>query len=93
MIFVRSQAVVLLPFCALLQLAEAANYPFCTIEPNIAKVSIPNSDLDKLASVANSEKTIYSQIQFVDIAGLVRCVARCTLCRSVLHLLLMIDFL
>jgi len=54
------------------QLAEAANYPFCTIEPNVAKVSIPDSRLDQLAAIANSAKVVNSQLEFVDIAGLVK---------------------
>ncbi|MDX1949794.1 MAG: redox-regulated ATPase YchF [Rickettsiales bacterium] len=54
------------------QAAEAANYPFCTIEPNVGKVSVPDERLDKLSKIANSEKIIYNQIEFVDIAGLVK---------------------
>ncbi|WP_020591097.1 redox-regulated ATPase YchF [Kiloniella laminariae] len=52
--------------------AEAANYPFCTIEPNIGRVSVPDSRLDKIAAIANSQKIIPTQLEFVDIAGLVR---------------------
>ncbi|MBX7145949.1 MAG: redox-regulated ATPase YchF [Alphaproteobacteria bacterium] len=52
--------------------AEAANYPFCTIEPNIGKVAVPDQRLDKIASIANSAKIIATQLEFVDIAGLVR---------------------
>ena len=52
--------------------AEAANYPFCTIEPNSAKVSVPDERLYKLASLAGSGKVIPSYIEFVDIAGLVK---------------------
>lgn len=54
------------------QAAEAANYPFCTIEPNIGKVSVPDERLDKLALIAGSQKIIPNQLEFVDIAGLVR---------------------
>ncbi len=54
------------------QAAEAANYPFCTIEPNVGKVSVPDERLDKLAKIANSEKIIPNQVEFVDIAGLVK---------------------
>lgn len=54
------------------QAAEAANYPFCTIEPNVGRVSVPDSRLEQLAKMANSEKCIFTQIEFVDIAGLVR---------------------
>lgn len=52
--------------------AEAANYPFCTIEPNIGRVAVPDSRLYKLAEIMNSEKIIPTQMEFVDIAGLVR---------------------
>ena len=52
--------------------AEAANYPFCTIEPNTGRVPVPDNRLDKLATIAKSAKIIYSQLEFVDIAGLVR---------------------
>ena len=53
-------------------LAQAENYPFCTIEPNLASVCVPDSRLPALATVAQSKKIIPSQIQFVDIAGLVK---------------------
>jgi GTP-binding protein YchF len=52
--------------------AEAANYPFCTIEPNIGLVGVPDVRLDKLAETAGSAKVIPNQIEFVDIAGLVK---------------------
>jgi len=52
--------------------AQAANYPFCTIEPNVGRVAVPDARLDKLAVVAKSAKTIPTQLEFVDIAGLVR---------------------
>lgn len=52
--------------------AQAANYPFCTIEPNVAIVDIPDTKLPKLAQVAKSEKIVPAAIEFVDIAGLVR---------------------
>jgi ribosome-binding ATPase len=52
--------------------AQAANYPFCTIEPNIGKVSVPDFRLEQLVKVAGSALTIPAQIEFVDIAGLVR---------------------
>jgi len=54
------------------QAAEAANYPFCTIEPNIGKVAVPDERLDKLAAIAKSGQIIPTQLEFVDIAGLVR---------------------
>ncbi|MET3760405.1 redox-regulated ATPase YchF [Sphingomonas sp. UYEF23] len=52
--------------------AQAANYPFCTIEPNVGNVAVPDPRLDKLAAVAGSAKIIETQLGFVDIAGLVR---------------------
>lgn len=52
--------------------AEAANYPFCTIDANIGRVSVPDERLDNLAKIAGSKEIIRTQIDFVDIAGLVR---------------------
>ena len=52
--------------------AEAANFPFCTIDPNIGVVEVPDSRLDKLAELSSSKKKIYASITFVDIAGLVK---------------------
>lgn len=52
--------------------AQAANYPFCTIKPNVANVPVPDARLDVLARLYESPKIIPSQIEFVDIAGLVR---------------------
>ena len=52
--------------------AEAANFPFCTIDPNIGIVDVPDSRLDTLARLSNSKKKIYTTITFVDIAGLVK---------------------
>lgn len=52
--------------------AQAANYPFCTIEPNVGNVAVPDPRLDALASTANSASIIPTQLTFVDIAGLVR---------------------
>ena len=52
--------------------AEAANYPFCTIEPNVGEVGVPDPRLDKLASIAGSGQIIPTRLTFVDIAGLVR---------------------
>jgi len=54
------------------QQAEAANYPFCTIEPNVGRVSVPDDRLEKLAAIAASQQIIPTQLEFVDIAGLVR---------------------
>ena len=54
------------------QNAEAANYPFCTIEPNKAIVPVPDPRLDKLAEIAGSQKIIHATVEFVDIAGLVK---------------------
>nr|MBF0223134.1 redox-regulated ATPase YchF [Desulfobulbaceae bacterium] len=50
---------------------ESANYPFCTIEPNVGKVPVPDSRLDKLAELAKTQREVYAQMEFVDIAGLV----------------------
>lgn len=52
--------------------AQAANFPFCTIEPNVGKVAVPDDRLDKIASIASSAKIIPAQLEFVDIAGLVK---------------------
>ncbi len=54
------------------QAAQAANYPFCTIEPNVGQVGVPDPRLDTLAKIAGSAKIIATQLGFVDIAGLVR---------------------
>jgi len=54
------------------QAAQAANYPFCTIEPNVGQVSVPDDRLEKLAAIAGSAKIIPTQLAFVDIAGLVK---------------------
>jgi len=54
------------------QAAEAANYPFCTIEPNVGRVSVPDPRLEVLAKIAGSAKIIPTQLEFVDIAGLVK---------------------
>jgi len=52
--------------------AQAANYPFCTIEPNVGDVAVPDPRLEKLAAIAKSAELIPTRITFVDIAGLVR---------------------
>ena len=54
------------------QAAQAANYPFCTIEPNVGQVGVPDQRLEALAKIAGSAKIIPTQLGFVDIAGLVR---------------------
>jgi len=61
-------------FNALTETAAAAaeNYPFCTIEPNVGRVPVPDPRLDRIASIAKSAKAIATQLEFVDIAGLVR---------------------
>ncbi len=51
--------------------AESANYPFCTIEPNVGVVPVPDPRLDRLAELAGSQRTLPTTIEFVDIAGLV----------------------
>ncbi|MDO8973239.1 redox-regulated ATPase YchF [Reyranella sp.] len=58
------------------QAAQAANYPFCTIEPNVGRVAVPDPRLDKLAAIAGSAKIINTQLEFVDIAGLVKGASR-----------------
>ena len=52
--------------------AQAANYPFCTIEPNVGDVAVPDPRLDVLAKIAGSAQIIPTRLTFVDIAGLVR---------------------
>jgi len=52
--------------------AEAANYPFCTIEPNVGVVTVPDERITRLHEIYNSRKTIYATIEFCDIAGLVK---------------------
>jgi GTP-binding protein YchF len=52
--------------------AQAANYPFCTIEPNVGDVAVPDARLDALAKIASSKELIPARIHFVDVAGLVR---------------------
>lgn len=52
--------------------AEAANYPFCTIEPNVGVVTVPDNRLDTLAGIVNPQKVVPTIIEFVDIAGLVK---------------------
>ena len=52
--------------------AESANYPFCTIDPNVGVVAVPDDRLDKLAALYNSAKITPAVIEFVDIAGLVK---------------------
>src|SRR5690606_16289523 len=57
-------------------LAQAANYPFCTIEPNVGEVAVPDPRLDTIARIANSAKIVPTFLEFVDIAGLVRGASR-----------------
>ena len=52
--------------------AECANYPFCTIEPNVGMVNVPDERIDKLVEIYKPQKTTYATIEFVDIAGLVK---------------------
>jgi len=56
--------------------AESANYPFCTIEPNVGIVPVPDERLDKLAQMYNPEKVTHTTVEFVDIAGLVKGASR-----------------
>src|ERR1043165_893689 len=52
--------------------AQAANYPFCTIEPNVGRVAVPDARLTTLAAIGKSAKVVPTSLEFVDIAGLVR---------------------
>ena len=54
------------------QNAQAANYPFCTIEPNKATVAVPDERVDALSAKVSPKKTIHASVDFIDIAGLVR---------------------
>ena len=71
--------------------AQAANYPFCTIEPNVGRVAVPDERLQQIAGIAKSAATIETQIEFVDIAdirldgakGIVRRLRRSRLRQSV----------
>ncbi|MGC9269439.1 redox-regulated ATPase YchF [Acidiphilium sp.] len=56
--------------------AQAANYPFCTIEPNIGRVAVPDPRMDELARIGKSVRTVPTSLEFVDIAGLVRGAAK-----------------
>ena len=56
--------------------AQAANFPFCTIEPNVGEVAVPDARLDRLAAIAASRQIIPARMTFVDIAGLVRGASR-----------------
>ncbi|MEO9191453.1 MAG: redox-regulated ATPase YchF [Acetobacteraceae bacterium] len=56
--------------------AQAANYPFCTIEPNVGRVAVPDPRLDTLAAIGKSAKIVPTSLEFVDIAGLVRGASR-----------------
>lgn len=52
--------------------AQAANFPFCTIEPNVGRVAVPDTRLDEISVIAGSQKVVPAQLEFVDIAGLVK---------------------
>ena len=54
------------------QSAESANYPFCTIEPNVGRVSVKDTRLKEISKISQSVNTVYNQLEFVDIAGLVK---------------------
>jgi GTP-binding protein YchF len=56
--------------------AQAANFPFCTIEPNVGRVALPDTRLDKIAELGKSQKIVPTQLEFVDIAGLVKGASR-----------------
>ena len=53
-------------------IAQAENFPFCTIEPNVGNVPVQDERLDKLSEISKSKKKIYTSISFIDIAGLVK---------------------
>jgi hypothetical protein len=52
--------------------AQAANYPFCTIEPNVGVVAVPDPRLDVLSQLSHSQRVVPTSVEFVDIAGLVK---------------------
>ena len=52
--------------------AQAANFPFCTIEPNVGEVAVPDPRLERISAIAKSKQTIPTRLTFVDIAGLVK---------------------
>ncbi|MFT8675655.1 MAG: redox-regulated ATPase YchF [Acetobacter sp.] len=56
--------------------AQAANYPFCTIEPNVGRVAVPDPRLDRLVEIGKSQRKVPTSLEFVDIAGLVRGASR-----------------
>ena len=56
--------------------AQAANYPFCTIEPNVGRVAVPDARLDELQKIDKAAKIVPTQLEFVDIAGLVKGASR-----------------
>ena len=56
--------------------AESANYPFCTIEPNVGVVDVPDPRLDALAAIVHPERVLSTTMEFVDIAGLVKGASR-----------------
>ena len=56
--------------------AEAANYPFCTIEPNVGMVTVPDARLEKLAEIVNPQRVLHATVEFIDIAGLVKGAAK-----------------
>lgn len=56
--------------------AQAENFPFCTIEPNVGRVSVPDPRLYEIAKIGGSQKIIPAQMEFVDIAGLVKGASR-----------------
>ena len=56
--------------------AQAANYPFCTIDPNVGRVAVPDLRLEKIDSIIKSKRVLPTFIEFVDIAGLVRGASR-----------------
>ena len=56
--------------------AQAANYPFCTIEPNVGRVAVPDERLDNINKIVNAKRIVPTFMEFVDIAGLVKGASR-----------------
>lgn len=62
--------------------AQAANFPFCTIEPNVGVVAVPDSRLAVLSSLSKSQKIVPTSVEFVDIAGLVKGASQGEVCST-----------
>lgn len=62
--------------------AQAANFPFCTIEPNVGIVAVPDPRLDVLSQLSKSQKIVPTSVEFVDIAGLVKGASQGEVCAA-----------